>query len=143
MSIQTCVCVKHEKLWVHFNISLRETFLFVINDKHKLLQDQSVQWKLITFPDFLIQSYHATFVYHSSIAGCRYHEQFLPISFHVDRPACFLQSCKLYKTSEYWEIQIFKTRKNKQIEKCFCDGNTYSKIPFYFSTTGLGTIPGK
>ena len=74
------------------------------------------------------------FVYHSSIAGCRYHEQFLPISFHVDRPACFLQSCKLYKTSEYWEIQIFKTRKNKQIENCFCHGNS---VKFLFISVQL------
>ena len=108
----------------------------MINDTHELLQCRDHSVKANNFSRFSHSARHAMqhFVYHSSIAGCRYHEQFLPISFHVDRLAWFLQSCTLYKTIEYWEIQIFKTRKNKQIETSFCHANT---VKFLFISVQL------
>ena len=96
-------------------------------------RDHSV--KANNFSRFSHSARHAMqhFVYHSSIAGCRYHEQFPPISFHVDRlaPTQFAHYIRLLSIEKY---KYSKGEKNKQIETSFCHANT---VKFLFISVQL------
>ena len=124
------MCVKHEKIPVHFNISLIELFLFVIveifflmiNDKHKLLQRPVSAVKANDFSRFSHSNPPCNIclsqLYRWMSISWRV---FLPISF-MSIMAPFLQLHIIrYKVLRNTNIQ--NEKKIHQIESSFCHAN--------------------